>query len=127
MTGLRYSRRWYLVGALLVLVVIVSSLVPRQDLPRLGVSDKVEHCTAYLGLAVWFGGLLPPRRYALLGLALLLLGGSIEIAQGLMGLGREADWKDFYTDAVGAFAGLVMCLLGLRHWARWIEQWLKPA
>jgi VanZ family protein len=127
MTGLRYSRRWYLVGALLVLVVIVSSLVPRQDLPRLDVSDKVEHRTAYLGLAVWFGGLLPPRRYALLGLALLLLGGSIEIAQGLMGLGREADWKDFYADAVGAFAGLVMCLLGLRHWARWIEQWLKPA
>jgi VanZ family protein len=126
MSKLRYSKLWYVIGTLLVLVVVVASLVPGRDLPRLGVNDKVEHFTAYFGLAAWFGGLLLPRRYTWLAVALLALGGGIEIAQGLMGLGRQADWKDFYADAVGVIVGLGLCLLGLRHWARWCEQWLKP-
>ena len=64
----RYSRFWYLIGFGLTLVVVVASLVPSGELPHLVVSDKVEHFTAYFGLAVWFGGLLLPRRYLLLGL-----------------------------------------------------------
>lgn len=126
MSALRYSRFWYLAGAGLILGVVVASLVPGGDLPHLGISDKVEHFTAYFGLALWFGGLVMPRRYALLALALLALGGGIEIAQGLMGWGREADWHDFYADAIGAFAGLALCLAGLRHWVKWLERWLKP-
>ena len=126
MNAPHYSRFWYLIGFGLILIVVVASLVPRSVLPHLAVSDKVEHFTSYFGLAVWFGGLLPPRRYLLLGLALLALGGGIEIAQGLMGLGREADWRDFYAGATGATAGLVLCLAGLRHWVSWLEPWLKP-
>lgn len=126
MNSPRHWRSWYVVGVVLVLVVVVASLVPGKDLPHLGVNDKIEHLTAYFGLAAWFGGLLMPRRYALLGLALLLLGGGIEIAQGLMGLGRQADWKDFYADAAGVIVGLALCLLGLRHWASWFERWRKP-
>lgn len=127
LTSARHWRFWYVVGAVLVLVVVVASLVPGKDLPRLGINDKIEHITAYLGLSLWFGGLVVPRRYGLLGLALLLLGGGIEIAQGLMGLGRQADWHDFYADAAGVIVGLTMCLLGLRHWASWFERWLKPS
>ena len=127
MNASRHSRFWYLIGFGLTLVVVVASLVPRGVLPHLGVSDKAEHFIAYFGLAVWFGGLLPPRRYWLLGLALLALGGGIEIAQGLMGWGREADWRDFYADAAGALTGLAICLAGLRHWVQWFERWLKPA
>ena len=127
MSSQRHWRLWYVVGIALVLVVVVASLVPGKDLPRLGISDKVEHITAYFSLSAWFGGLLMPRRYAWLGLVLLLLGGGIEIAQGLMGLGRQADWHDFYADAFGVFAGLALCLLGLRHWAGWFERWLRPS
>jgi len=127
MNAMRHWRLWYVVGIVLVLVVVVASLVPGRDLPRLGISDKIEHITAYFGLAAWFGGLLLPRRYAILGVALLLLGGGIEIAQGLMGLGRQADWHDFYADALGVFLGLGLCLLGLRHWASWFERWLRPS
>jgi VanZ family protein len=125
MNTLRHSRAWYLLGAILTLVVIVSSLVPAHDLPRLRISDKFEHLVAYASLAAWFGGLMPPRRYWQLGLALLALGGGIEIAQGLMGLGREADWRDFYADALGAAFGLSLSLAGLRHWASWLERWPK--
>jgi VanZ family protein len=114
---------WYFLGVLLTLVVIVSSLVPNEDLPHVRVSDKVEHIVAYSGLALWFGGLMPPRRYVYLALALLALGGGIEIAQGLMGLGREADWRDFYADAFGVALGLALCLAGLKHWASWLEKW----
>ncbi len=127
MGSLYYSRFWHLVGIALVLVVVVASLVPARDLPHLGMTDKLEHMIAYGGLALWFGGLLAPRHYGYLLLALLALGGGIEIAQGLMGLGREADWRDFYADALGAALGLSLCMVGVRHWASWMERWLKPA
>ncbi len=125
MSALRHYRAWYLLGAVLTLVVIVSGLVPAGDLPHWRISDKFEHFVAYTLLAIWFGGLLAPRRYLHLGLALLALGGGIEIAQGLMGLGREADWRDFYADALGAGFGLSLSLAGLQYWATWLEQWPK--
>lgn len=124
MATLRYTRFWYLLGALLTLVVVVSSLVPPRDLPPTGLNDKVEHIIAYGGLALCFGGLLAPAHYLRLALALLALGGGMEIAQGLMGLGRTPDWHDFYADAFGAALGLALCLAGLRHWAGWVEQCL---
>jgi len=124
-TTLRLARVWYLLGALLTVLVVIASLVPARDLPRLHVSDKVEHILAYLALALWFGGLIAPRGYFRLALGLLALGGGIEIAQGLMGLGRQADWYDFYADALGVALGLSLCLAGLRHWAAWLEQWPK--
>ncbi len=126
MDKLRHARVWYILGAVLTLVVVVASLVPPRDLPRMHINDKVEHVVAYLAQALWFGGLLAPRSYLRLALWLLALGGGIEIAQGLMGLGRTADWYDFYADAAGVALGLALCLAGLRHWAAWLEQWLKP-
>ena len=125
MSALRYSRVWYLVGGVLTLIVIVTSLMPARDLPHVGLSDKAEHLISYAGLALWFGGLIEPRRFVKLALALLVLGGAMEIAQGLMGMGREADWLDFRADALGAVLGLSLCLAGFRHWANWLEQWLN--
>jgi VanZ family protein len=123
MNGLRHARAWYVLGALLTLLVVIGSLVPARDLPRLFLSDKLQHLLAYLALALWFGGLMAPRRYLPLALGLLALGAGIEIVQGLMGLGREADWRDFLADALGIGLGLSLCMAGLRHWATWLEQW----
>jgi hypothetical protein len=123
MNALAHARFWHVVGGGLVLVVVVASLVPAGSLPHLGVTDKLEHMIAYGGLALCYGGLIAPRHYGYLALALLALGGGIEIAQGLMGLGREADWRDFYADALGAAIGLSLCMAGLRHWTSWFEQW----
>jgi hypothetical protein len=55
---------------------------------------------------------------------LLALGAAIEVAQGLMAIGRDADLHDFYADAGGVALGLGLCLAGLRHWARWVERCL---
>ena len=123
MNTVRHARIWYLIGMGLTLLVVVTSLVPSRDLPHLRLSDKWEHLIAYLALALWFGGLVAPRRYVFLALALVALGGGIEIAQGLMGLGREADWRDFRADALGTALGLSLCMAGLRHWVAWLEQW----
>ena len=116
---------WYVVGFVLVLLVVLTGLLPSSDLPSVSVNDKVEHFVAYAGLALWFGGLTVPNHYYRLALWLLVLGGGIEIAQGVMHMGREADWHDFFADAVGVGAGLVACLAGLRHWASWIEHWTR--
>ena len=121
--GARHARLWYALGALLTLAVVITSLLPARELPRVHISDKIEHLLAYLLLAIWFAGLVPVRRYLWLALALLALGGAIEIAQGLMGLGREADWRDLIADACGTGLGLLLALVGLRHWVRWLEQW----
>ncbi len=109
----------------MTLVIVVVSLVPQRELPDLNVGDKYEHFTAFVALTLWFGGLLEPRRYLLLALLLLVLGGGIEVAQGLMGLGRQADVRDLYADGAGIAVGLLLCLVGLRHWVRWIEWWLS--
>ena len=126
MNTLPHERFWHVVGAGLVLIVVVASLVPGGSLPHLGITDKLEHMIAYGGLALCYGGLMTPRRYGYLAVALLALGGGIEIAQGLMGWGREADWRDFYADALGTALGLSLCMAGSRHWPSWFERWLKP-
>ena len=123
MPRLLHARFWYALGLLLTLLVIVVCLVPQRDLPRMNISDKIEHALAYVALTLWFGGLFRPRSYGWIALWMLVLGAGIEIAQGLMGLGRTADIRDFYADAAGVAAGLALALIGLRHWVAWLE-WL---
>ena len=122
-----HARTWYTVGVLMTLVVVVVSLVPARELPDINVSDKYEHFTAFAALTLWFGGLVEPRRYPILALLLLALGGAIEVAQGLMGLGRQADVRDLYADGAGIVTGVLLGLAGLRHWVRWTERWLSRA
>jgi VanZ family protein len=125
-----HRRFWYLLGLLLllllVLAVLYTSLAPPNDLPPVQFNDKLEHGTAYVLMMLWFGGLVPVRQYGWLIAALLALGGGIEIAQGLMNLGRTADIMDFAADAGGVAVGLLLCLCGLRHWAGWIEHRFLP-
>jgi len=125
MLRLPHARLWYALGAALTLFIVVMSLLPPSELPALRVNDKIEHALAFTALAVWFGGLLPQRHYAWLALALLALGGAIEVAQKLMGLGRLADVHDLVADAWGIGFGLTLCALGLRHWAQWVERWWR--
>ncbi|MFI4913758.1 MAG: VanZ family protein [Steroidobacterales bacterium] len=125
--SVRHARLWDLLGVILVLGTVVTGLLPAKQMPKLPLNDKIEHIIAYLVLALWFGGLLEPRRYWRLTVWLLALGGGIEIAQGLMHMGREADWFDFYADATGVVAGIALCQLGVRHWVRWAERLLGLA
>jgi VanZ family protein len=118
---LRLARLWWTIGWGMVLFIAVSCLEPARYVMELHLWDKAEHALAFCGMSVWFGGLVRRSRYPLVGLAMLLLGGGIEIGQGVMGLGRDADILDFVADAVGITVALIFLYLGLGAWTRWVE------
>jgi len=119
---LRLARLWWAVGWGMVLFIAVSCLEPGRYVMELHLWDKAEHSLAFFGMSVWFGGLVRRGRYPLVGLAMLSFGGGIEIAQGLMGWGRDADILDFVADAVGITVALTLLYLGLGAWTRWVER-----
>jgi VanZ family protein len=120
--GLRLARWWWAIGWAMVAYITISCLEPARYVPDLHLWDKLEHALAFGGMAFWFGSLVRPRQYPLIALLMLLFGGGIEIAQGAMGLGRDADIMDFVADCVGVLVALIALYLGLGAWPRWIER-----
>lgn len=118
---LRYRRLWFGVGVLIALAVAVVCLMPGRKLPDVRVSDKMEHLLAFAMLAFWFGSILVRRDFFWLAVALIAFGGLIELAQGAMRFGREADIKDLLADSIGVVLGLALALTPLGRWARWLE------
>jgi hypothetical protein len=55
------------------------------------------------------------------------IGGVIELLQGAMGLGRDAEWLDLVADTLGVALGLVLVLTPLGRWARWFESLVAKA
>lgn len=89
--------------------VLWFSLIPSDELPKTGVSDKVEHAIAFAGLAA-LGIQAFPGRHVRLALSLLALGIVIEFLQALMNVGRHADVLDALADAVGIAAILAVAM-----------------
>jgi VanZ family protein len=126
MIPLRHRRLWVALSAVIVSVIVYASLVPAGSLPLTGYSDKAEHFAAYCGLAVWFTGLYPRARYWRVVAALLALGLALEMAQGVMRLGRSADLLDMAANAAGVGAGLLLAFALTGNWASRVEAWLQP-
>jgi len=101
-----------------VLTVIVLSLLPGRDLPQIGISDKLEHATAYAGMALT-GSLAFPRRPALLWLLVLLpaLGIALEFGQMLVP-GRSAEVGDAVANTIGVLLVILPALVLLWIWDR---------
>jgi hypothetical protein len=118
---LRYPRFWLAAGWSLIVLATIASLLPTQNLPDIGASDKLEHTAAYALMALWFSGIYPKSRYMLIGVSLFVLGFAIEWAQGAMELGRQTDPYDMVANASGIAAGLIAALLGLGGWAQRVE------
>jgi VanZ family protein len=118
---LRYPRLWLTLGWLAVIFAIVVCLVPANELPQAGLSDKSEHFLAYLLLSLWFGGIYPRASYWRVAISLCLMGILIEFAQGAMQLGRQADVLDVIANSSGIVAGLLLCWMGLGAWPQWVE------
>jgi VanZ family protein len=125
--GLRYRRLWMLLGLAMVAFVTVVCLMPGKDVPNLHVSDKFEHTAAFAVLAFWFGSIVVRRDYFWLALLLVMFGGLIEVFQGLMGLGREADLLDWRADSIGVALGMLLAITPLGKWAVFIEARLGKA
>ena len=126
MPALRYPRAWFCAGVLVAAIVTFYSLLPADRVPQIGVSDKIEHVVAYAVLAFWFASVVARWDYVFMILALVALGGGIEILQGLMKMGREADIRDFVADCIGAGVGLLLALTPLVRWPSVIEHLLSP-
>lgn len=118
---LRYPRFWMLGGLGMALIITFLSLMPNEQLPDPGVSDKVSHILAYVALALWFGGILGRRSYLRIVLVLMAYGVLIELLQGWMGWGRHAELLDLCADAAGIAAGLLLAVTPVGQWARWLE------
>jgi VanZ family protein len=101
----RIARVLFLLAAA---VVTVLSLLPQQDLPKVGVSDKIEHLLSYFVLAI-LGSFAVRERRSLLYLFVLLcaMGGVIELLQAFSP-GRSPDIVDALVDGAGAAAGVLI-------------------
>jgi VanZ family protein len=119
---LRLGPFWWTVGWAVVAFITVCCLEPARYVPNLHLWDKLEHASAFFGMTCWFGGLVRRKRYLWIAFWLLVFGAGIEVAQGLMKLGRTADVRDFAADSVGVAVALLLLYLGLGSWTRWIEQ-----
>ncbi|HTU64550.1 MAG TPA: VanZ family protein [Steroidobacteraceae bacterium] len=110
------NRLWWILGFVLVGLVLFVCLIPGKDVPSTPLSDKAEHFIAHFAMAAWFAGLVPRRGWWKILLALVALGVGIEIAQGLMHEGRQADYRDELANFCGGVAGLVVSWFGLSRW-----------
>ena len=64
------------------------------------------------------------QRRHLIAAALAVLGVAIEFAQGMMGLGREADPMDVLANCTGIAIGIVLALTPLGRWPLFLERLL---
>jgi hypothetical protein len=124
---LRFRRFWLLSGISIALLIATLSLLPNSELPDVRFSDKFQHALAFLLLAFWFGGVVVRRDFFWLGLALLGFGALIELLQGWMGMGRQAEWLDLRADAIGIVLGLLLALTPAGRWASGLESGLRKA
>jgi len=100
---------WLLLG-----VILVISLMPAGEAPTVFANDKFNHGLAFFTLSLMARLLWARSHAAMLFVLLMAFGGGIELLQGAMGFGRDADWMDFAADMVAILLGL---LAGKLFWS----------
>ena len=112
-----FRRPWLWVGlwVLAIAAVVIGSLVPAQDLPKLQVSDKLEHFAAYALLSAGAVQLFVRRlSWGSVCVILVLMGIGLEYLQAQMGLGRMLDRQDALANTIGVLIGLATAFTPLR-------------
>ena len=91
-----------------VAVVVIGSLVPAHDLPKVPDGfDKLEHSSAYAVLAAGAVQLFSRRlSWGFVCVILVLMGIGLEYLQAQMGLGRMLDRQDALANTFGVLLGL---------------------
>jgi VanZ family protein len=126
MVPLRFPWLWALLGWALLIGVCVASLVPAYDLPKVGVSDKLEHAGSYFLLMLWFAGLYPPSRHLRIALGLFALSAVLDVLQ-LGTATRQFDLHDIAANGAGIAAALALSYFVLGGWCQRVERWLVPS
>lgn len=96
------ARLWRGVGWLGVAAALVLSLTP-PVINESGHTDKVVHLTGYAVLMFWWAQIVVRRRWRL-ALLVVLLGGAIELLQGLTP-DRDPDVLDELANTGGVLVG----------------------
>ncbi|WP_304190300.1 VanZ family protein [Phenylobacterium aquaticum] len=98
-------------------VLLWLTLAPTDELPKVTLWDKAEHALAWFVLTA-LGLALSPRRPRAIVVFALVLGVMVEVLQGTMGVGRDADWRDVVADSAGVACAYGLYRLGLHLSAR---------
>lgn len=97
-----------------VAVILYLTLAPNKDVPGSGmIWDKAAHTIAY-GLLTLVGLFMSTRRRWMVVLGVWCLGVGVEIAQSLMGFGRQGDWHDALANSIGIFLAYVLWAIARR-------------
>jgi len=123
---LRFPYQWLFGGLFVMAVVLGFALAPLGRLTAAWVlTDKLMHALAFAALMVWFCGVFRLPFTPVVAIGLLAFGGVIEFLQGMLPY-RSAEFRDLLADGAGIFAGWILAVIGLRHWTRWLESFLRP-
>ena len=120
-----FKRPWLWSGLwiLAIAAVVIGSLLPSQDLPAVGVDDKLQH---FVGYAVLSGGAVQlfVRRlsWGFVCVLLVLMGIGLEVLQAQMGLGRMLDRNDALANTIGVLIGLATAFTPLRDALLWLDR-----
>lgn len=105
-----FRRPWLWSGLwmLAVAAVVIGSLLPAQDLPKVPRGfDKLEHFGAYAVLAAGAVQMFARRlSWGFVCVVLVLMGIGLEYLQAQMGLGRLLDRQDALANTIGVLIGL---------------------
>ncbi len=96
--------------AVAVCILLYMCLAPSDGLPRVKLWDKEEHAISWFVLTA-SGLILSPRRPRAIATFALAFGVFVEIVQGLMGFGRDADIHDVFADSIGIVAAFIPYVL----------------
>lgn len=129
MLPLQYARLWRVLSTLLLVAVLAAALAPSswfdtraQALSWFAHADKWLHATTFLGLTLWFSGLVAHRAWWRMVLGLSLFGLVIEGCQLLVGY-RVADWIDMGANTLGILIGMAFAAAGIGGWGLRLEHW----
>lgn len=106
----------YIIAISCVLVIIVLSLLPAQEMYRTSLPKSGEHFVAYWGAGVLMGLAFRGRwhRRGVILAGLVAMAGVLELLQQISP-GRSLHLSDFLASAAGAMVGIVMIGVVFRY------------
>jgi peptidoglycan/LPS O-acetylase OafA/YrhL len=100
---------------LAIAVAYIAAILPQQDAPHLGGSDKTDHMAAFFAISFLARLAYPRVATWRLFVPIAAFGGLIELSQLIPFIHRDAEWGDWLADVAAAMAGLVLAW-PIAHW-----------